>query len=292
MLDDLVLPQLSKALRGRYIPSRILGRGSSAVVYLATDVLRDRPVAIKVLQQAASNSTTVERFLREIAILARLEHPHIVPLFDSGDANGMLYYITAYVAGETLRQRIDRASGGGLSIPDAIRLIGEVAAGLDYAHERNVLHRDVKPENILLQDDRAMLADFGIARAIQLMGDSAITDTGIALGTPAYMSPEQLNAERSVDARSDVYALGCVAYEMIAGVPAFIGKRGVVDNTLKFVKLAPTVSAKRPGVAPRLDEAIATALAFEPADRFPTPGAFARALHGCYPDLQRRHSGG
>ena len=224
-MKDLVFEQLTIALSGHYVPERDRpAHGAMAIVALFQDLQRrDRLVAIKVLRTAVEDPSAAERFIREIKFLANLSHPHILPLFDSGDALGMLYYVTAYVEGETLRRHLKQAQNGRMPVGEACRLVREIADGLDYAHKQNILHRDVKPENILLQDDHALLADFGIARAIQLTGDKRLTDTGMAIGTPAYMAPEQLAADRQLDARTDVFGLGCLAYEIIAGVPPFMG---------------------------------------------------------------------
>ena len=274
---DLVFEQLQVALGGRYAPERALGHGAMASVYLARDLKHDRYVAIKALRFNLEDPAAGERFLREIHYLAQLQHPHILPLFDSGDALGMPYYVTAYVEGETLRALLKKAAGR-LSVGDATRIAREVADALDYAHARNILHRDIKPENILLNDDHALVADFGIARAIQIAGEAWLTDTGVAIGTPAYMSPEQLAADRQLDARSDVYALGCVVYELLAGVPPFMGVRGTVDNAKKFTSVPELLSATRHDVPVRMEAALRSALACDPAGRFASAGDFAAAL--------------
>ena len=289
-LKDLVLEQLQVALIGRYAPQRALGHGAMASVYLATDLKHDRLVAIKALRLANQDQAASERFLREIRFLAHLQHPHILPLFDSGDALGLLYYVTAYMEGETLRARMQKSPDHQLPTGEALRFASEIADALDYAHARNILHRDIKPENILLNDEHALVADFGIARAIQLAaGEVALTDTGVALGTPAYMSPEQLAADRQLDARSDVYALACVLYEMLAGVPPFMGVRGVVDNTKKFVSPPELVSAARHNVPIQIEKAIRRALSSDPADRFESAGAFVTALDRRGSDAQTGH---
>jgi len=277
-MKDLVFEQLHIALAGHYVPHRVLGHGGMASVYLAMDLKHERLVAIKALRQSIEDHAARERFLREIKYLAQLQHPHILPLYDSGDALGMLYYVTAYLEGRTLRRHLDDAPNKRLSVAEVARIAREVADGLDYAHARNVLHRDVKPDNILLHDDHALLADFGIARAIQLAGETALTDTGVAIGTPAYMSPEQLVADRHLDARSDVYALGCVTYEMLAGVPPFMGVRGVVDNSLKFTTGPKSLREIRRDVKAHIDEVVQRSLAQEPAHRFATAGEFSQAL--------------
>ena len=223
-----------------------LGHGAMASVYLAQDVKHNRLVAIKALRLNLEDPAASERFTREIRFLAQLQHPHILPLFDSGDALGIPYYVTAYVDGETLRKRMVAAPDQRMPVAEVARIAREIADALDYAHARNILHRDIKPENILMADDHAQVADFGIARAIQVAaGEDVLTDTGVAIGTPAYMSPEQLAADRELDGRSDVYALACLVYEMLAGVPPFMGARGVVDNAKKFTSVPQLLSSFR-----------------------------------------------
>jgi serine/threonine-protein kinase len=277
-LKDLVLEQLQVALIGRYVPERVLGHGAMASVYLAHDAKHDRKVAIKALRLHLDDPAAGERFIREIKYLAQLQHPHILPLFDSGDALGIPYYVTSYVDGETLRRRMQLAPDKRLTVGDATRIAKEVADALDYAHARNILHRDIKPENILLLDEHALVADFGIARAIQIAGETALTDTGVAIGTPAYMSPEQLAADRDLDARSDVYSLGCLVYEMLAGVPPFMGVRGVVDNARKFTSVPEFISAARDDITVQIEKATRCALSCDPKDRFASAGEFAAAL--------------
>ena len=274
---DLVLEQLQVALGGRYTPSRALGHGAMASVYLARDLKHDRDVAIKALRFNVEDPAAGERFLREIHYLAQLQHPHILPLFDSGDALGMPYYVTSYVDGQTLRARI-RSDAEPMPAHDIVRIATEIADALDYAHARNVLHRDIKPENVLVHDNHALVADFGIARAIQLAGEASLTDTGVAIGTPAYMSPEQLAADRQLNGRSDQYALACVVYELFCGVPPFMGARGVVDNARKFMVLPDLMGVRRPDVALHIERAVRRALSSDPADRFPSAGEFAAAL--------------
>jgi eukaryotic-like serine/threonine-protein kinase len=212
---------LAAALADRYLLERELGQGGMATVYLATDVRHQRRVAIKVLHQDVAAAMGAERFLKEIQLTAALQHPHILPLFDSGAAAGRVFYVMPFVEGETLRARLDRERQ--LPVGDALRLTGEVASALEYAHKRGIVHRDIKPENILLQDGRVLVADFGIALAAAEAGGARLTQTGISLGTPQYMSPEQAMGERSTDARTDVFALGAVAYEMLTGEPPFSG---------------------------------------------------------------------
>src|SRR5207302_998609 len=202
------------SLAGRYTIERELGRGGMATVYLARDLKHDRPVALKVLHSELAASVGAERFLREIQITAHLTHPNILPLLDSGRADEFLYYVTPYVEGESLRSRLERERQ--LPVDEAVRLAAAVAGALDYAHRHQIIHRDIKPENILLEDGQAVVADFGIARAIHAAEGEQVTETGLAVGTAAYMSPEQAAGEGALDGRSDIYSLACVLYEMLA----------------------------------------------------------------------------
>ena len=220
-MDADLSERLQSELSDRYRLERELGRGGMAVVYLATDVKHGRPVALKVLRPELTPALGAERFEREIAIAARLQHPHILGLHDSGSAAGMLYYAMPYVAGETLRTRLRREVQ--LDVGEAVRIAGQVAEALAHAHAAGVIHRDIKPENILLSGGHALVADFGIARALDAAGGEALTETGLSLGTPCYMSPEQAMGGRVLDGRSDLYALGCLVYEMLAGEPPFTG---------------------------------------------------------------------
>jgi len=268
--------QLNSALAGRYAIQRELGRGGMATVFLAEDLKHHRQVAIKVLQPELTTVVGPDRFLREIEIAARLHHPHILTLLDSGEARGLLYYVMPYVAGESLRERLSRERQ--LPVEDALRLSREVADALDYAHGQGVVHRDIKPENILLQAGHAVVADFGIAHAVGAAGGSKLTTTGMVLGTPAYMSPEQVMGGRDLDGRSDVYSLGCVLYEMLAGVPPFAG---AIGESLAYQHLSvvpPPVTSARPTVPEPTARALAKALAKAPADRFGTASEFAEAL--------------
>src|SRR5690242_6149306 len=214
-------PHLTTALADRYRVQRELGQGGMATVYLAQDLKHDRPVAIKVLKPELAAVIGAGRFLREIKTIATLQHPHILGLIDSGEVNGTAYYVMPFVEGESLRDRLVREKQ--LPIGDALRIATEVAGALDYAHRHGVIHRDIKPENILIHDGRALVADFGIALAASKAGGSRMTETGMSLGTPHYMSPEQAMGEREITARSDVYALGAVTYEMLVGDPPFTG---------------------------------------------------------------------
>ena len=268
--------QLRAALAGQYEIERELGRGGMATVYLAQDRKHGRPVAIKVLAPDLTAAVGRERFLREIETAARLTHPHILPLHDSGDADGLLYYVMPYVEGESLRDRLTRE--GQLPIEDAISITREVASALSYAHSHDVVHRDVKPENILLSGGEAIVADFGIAGALDAAGGGKLTRTGVVLGTPAYMSPEQAAGERTLDGRSDVYGLGCVLYEMLTGEPPFTGPTSQAIMAKRFSDPVPSPRRLRATIPLPLDRAIVKALARAPADRFGTTREFAEAL--------------
>jgi serine/threonine-protein kinase len=264
---------LAGALASRYTVERELGRGGMATVYLATDRKHGRQVAIKVLRPELAASVGAERFLREIGIAARLAHPHVVPLIDSGEAAGLLYYVSPYVAGGSLRDRLRQA--GTLSLKEALRIAQEVGTALDYAHRQGFVHRDVKPENILFADGHAQLADFGIARAA---GAGGSTSAGIAIGTPEYMSPEQASGDPNVDGRSDLYSLACVVYEMLAGEPPFAG--GPARATMaSHVSATPRpLRAVRPDAPLAVEHAIARALAKNPDERFASVIEFTMAL--------------
>jgi len=267
---------LSEALGASYTLERELGRGGMATVYLGRDLRHRRHVAIKVLHPELSAALGPERFLREIELTASLQHPHILPLFDSGSAAGLLYYVMPFVEGETLRARLERERQ--LPVDDAMRLAREVADALGYAHARGVVHRDIKPENILLQGGHALVADFGIALAVQQAGGERLTRTGLSLGTPQYMAPEQAMGDKATDARTDVYALGAVTYEMLAGEPPFTAPsaQGIVAKMLTEEPAALTL--RRPSVPPHVEVAVRMALEKLPADRFESTAAFAAAL--------------
>jgi eukaryotic-like serine/threonine-protein kinase len=271
-----VATRLSTALADRYRIERELGAGGMATVYLAHDSKHDRDVAIKVLHPDLGAALGSERFLSEIRTTARLQHPHILPLLDSGEANGLLYYVMPLVIGETLRGRMRRERQ--LPIAEAVRIAREVASALDYAHRHGVIHRDIKPENILLHDGQAIVADFGIALAVQSAGGARITQTGLSLGTPQYMSPEQAMGERVIDARSDVYALGAVLYEMLTGDPPFTGST-VQAIVAKVLTEKPTpVHTLRDTVPRHLEQVVLTTLAKLPADRFASAAELSHAL--------------
>ncbi|HWC74113.1 MAG TPA: protein kinase, partial [Gemmatimonadales bacterium] len=269
------LSRLKAALAGCYTIERELGRGGMATVYLARDVKHDRPVALKVLRHELAAILGAERFLQEIRLTARLQHPHILTLIDSGDADGLLYYVMPYVEGETLRQRLERE--GQLPQEEALRIATAVAAALDFAHERGVIHRDIKPENVMLHQGEPMVADFGIALAVSTAGRERLTETGLSLGTPAYMSPEQASAEPRLDGRSDQYSLACVLYEMLAGEPPYTGPTAQAIIAKRFTEPIPHLGTLR-DVPPALEAAVTKALSKRPADRFATTGAFVAAL--------------
>jgi serine/threonine-protein kinase len=269
-------PQLTAALADRYRIEREIGRGGMATVYRAHDVKHDRNVALKVLHPDLASSLGVERFLAEIKTTARLQHPHILPLYDSGEAVGDLFYVMPFVEGESLRQRLDREKQ--LQVDDAVRLIAEVADALAYAHAQGVVHRDIKPENIMLASGHALVADFGIARAVTVAGSVRITASGMTLGTAAYMSPEQAAGGENTDARSDIYSLGCVFYEVLAGHPPFSGASPAAIIEQRFMQTAPSVIVQRTKVPHWIDAAIRTAMAPEPKDRYQSAARFADAL--------------
>jgi TolB-like protein len=269
---------LSAALSDRYRLDRELGRGGMATVYLAHDLRHDRPVALKVLHPELARSLGTERFLREVKLCARLQHPHILTVLDSGETAGQLWFTMPFVEGESLRGRIEREKQ--LSIEDAVRIARECADALEYAHRHGVIHRDIKPENILLTGDHALVADFGIARALgdDPTGDQRITETGTTLGTPAYMSPEQAAGARTLDARSDVYSLASVLFEMLAGEPPFTGPTPQQSIARRFTETPRPVRSLRETVPEPVEKAIAKALSKSPADRFSSALKFGRAL--------------
>jgi serine/threonine-protein kinase len=274
-MDDL-LGRLKSALADRYAVERELGSGGMAIVYLAEDLKHHRKVAVKVLRPELSAALGPERFLREIEIEARLTHPHILPLYDSGEAGGFLYYVMPYIEGESLRDRLDREKQ--LPVEDALEITRDIAAALSHAHSHDVIHRDIKPENILLSGGEAVVADFGIARAVTEAGGEKLTGTGVSIGTPAYMSPEQATGSEDLDGRSDVYSLGCVLYEMLAGEAPFTGPT-VESIVHQHLTASPAfVTARRPTVPAEVAEALEKALAKTPADRFSMATEFADAL--------------
>jgi predicted esterase len=273
--------QLTAALANRYAVERELGRGGMATVYLARDVRHGREVAVKVLRPELAAALGSERFIREIRITASLTHPHILPLLDSGEADGFLYYVMPYVEGESLRDRLNREKR--LPIEEALAIGREVADALGSAHRHSVIHRDIKPENILLKEGHAFVADFGIARAVTAAGGDKLTETGLAVGTPAYMSPEQASGESGLDSRADIYALGCVVYEMLAGDPPHVGSTAQAIVAKVLAEIPTRLSLIRDTVPPHLEAAVHTALAKVPADRFRSMGEFLQALEGSGP---------
>jgi len=272
-----VLPRLTEALADRYRLERELGQGGMATVYLAQDIRHNRRVAVKVLRPELAAVIGADRFLSEITTTANLQHPHILPLFDSGEADGFLFYVMPYVEGETVRDRISREKQ--LPVDEAVRITVEVASALDYAHRHGVIHRDIKPENILLHDSSALVADFGIALAVSTAGNR-MTETGMSLGTPHYMSPEQAMGEREITATSDVYALGCVLYEMLVGEPPFTGPTAQAIIARVVTEEPRSLTIQRKTIPPQVEGAVRQALQKLPADRFKTAADFAEALQG------------
>jgi serine/threonine protein kinase len=282
--------RLARALEGRYVIEREIARGGMATVHLARDLRHGRRVAIKVLRDEIAAAIGAERFLEEIRVTASLQHPNILPLFDSGGADGVLWYAMPYVEGETLRARLTRE--GTLPVAEALRLSREIADALDHAHARGVVHRDIKPENVLLQHGHALVADFGIALALEQAGVDRVTRTGVAIGTPQYMAPEQAAGERALDARVDVYALGAVLHEMLAGESPFAAatRRAAVRRLMYEPPGA--LATRRPDVQPFVDDALRRALAAQPEDRFPSAAEFAEALTAHGGDLEGASAGG
>ena len=272
------IDKLSAALSDRYHIERELGAGGMATVYLAEDLRNHRRVAVKVLRSDLSALLGTDRFLNEIRVTANLQHPHVLPLFDSGEADGQLFYVMPYVEGEALSDRIEREKQ--LPVEEAVRIAREVASALDYAHRHGVIHRDIKPANILLQDGTALVSDFGIALAVSNAGGARLTETGLSLGTPYYMSPEQATGDRQLDARSDVYSLGAVLYEMLTGDPPHTGSTAQAVIAAVVTEPPRDVAARRPRIAPHVAEAVHRALEKLPADRYATAADFARALEG------------
>ena len=287
------LSRLTTAVSDRYRIERELGAGGMATVYLAEDLRHDRKVAIKVLRPELAAVIGAERFLREIKTIANLQHPHILGLIDSGEVHGTAYYVMPFVEGESLRDRLTREKQ--LPIADAVRLATEVAGALDYAHRHGVIHRDIKPENVMLHDGSALVADFGIALAVSSAGGgSRMTETGMSLGTPHYMSPEQAMGEREITARSDVYALGAMTYEMLVGEPPFTGPTAQAIVAKVMTAEPAGLTAQRRSVPAAVEDAVLTALAKLPADRFATAAEFAAALVttvDCHPADDRDRSG-
>ena len=271
-----LLTRLQSALADRYRLDREIGAGGMATVYLAQDIRHDRKVALKVLRPELAAVIGAERFLAEIKLTANLQHPHILPLFDSGEADSYLFYVMPFIEGETLRDRLTREKQ--LPVGEAVQLAGEIASALDYAHRHGVVHRDIKPENILLHDGQALVADFGIALAASKASGSRMTETGMSLGTPHYMSPEQAMGEREITARSDVYALGAILYEMLTGEPPFTGNTAQAVVARVLTESPRPLATQRHTIPRHIEAAVMTALEKLPADRFTTAAEFADAL--------------
>ena len=273
-----LLERLKSALANRYAVESEIGRGGMAVVFLAQDLRHGRRVAVKVLHPELTATLGHERFLQEIKTVASLQHPHILPLYDSGEADGLLYYVMPFAEGESLRQRLDRE--GQLAVDESLRIAIEVADGLDYAHRKGVVHRDIKPGNILLTEGHATIADFGLARAIAVATEDRMTSTGLGVGTPLYASPEQATAQETLDGRTDIYSLGCVLYEMLAGEPPLTGATPKMIQARRMSETPTPLQSVRDTVTPAVDHAVARALARVPADRYATAAEFRKALQG------------
>ncbi|HVF40030.1 MAG TPA: protein kinase, partial [Gemmatimonadaceae bacterium] len=267
---------LESALASRYRLDRELGRGGMATVYLANDLRHDRRVALKVLHPELSSALGPDRFLREIKLAARLNHPHIVPLYDSGEAGGFLYYVMPLVEGESLRDRLLR--DGRISTEESLQIVRGIASALDYAHRQNIVHRDIKPENVMLQDGEALVTDFGIAKAVSVASGDTLTQTGMMIGTPAYVSPEQAAGETSIDGRSDQYSLACVLYEMLSGRKPFSGANAQAVLSKRFSEPVPSIRDVFQDATSEIETALNKALAKSNTERFDTTIDFARAL--------------
>ena len=281
--------RLQAALSDRYDLQRELGRGGMATVYLARDLKHRRAVAIKILHPHLAESVGFERFQREVHVAAQLNHPRILTLIDSGEADGFLYYVMPFVQGESLRGRLLREPQ--ISLPEALRITREVASALGYAHGQGVVHRDIKPENVMLHEGEAMVTDFGISKALIAGSDAALTQTGLILGTPAYMSPEQASGDIEVDARSDLYSLGCMLFEMLAGQMPFTGATAQAIIVKRWTEPVPLIRATRPGISVALEKVLSRAMARNPDDRFATAVQFVLAL-AAVPDESGSLGGG
>ena len=272
----LPLERLRGALSQTYNIDRELGRGGMATVYLAQDVKHERPVALKVLHPELAASLGTDRFLREIKTAARLNHPHILPLHDSGECDGFLYYVMPYVEGESLRERLDREHQ--LPVEEAVHHARSIAAALDYAHRQNIVHRDIKPENVMLYEGEAMVMDFGIAKAVSVAGHDTLTQTGMMVGTPAYVSPEQAAGEPNIDGKSDQYSLGCVLYEMLSGERAFTGPTAQAVMAKRFTESPKSLRSLRGSVPESVERAVTKAMSADASARYKTAAMFAQAL--------------
>lgn len=273
-----IVSKLTRALADRYQIERQIGAGGMATVYLARDIRHRRNVALKVLNPELGAVLGAERFLAEIQVTANLQHPNLLPLFDSGDADGLLFYVMPFVEGESLRSRLDREKQ--LPVDEAVRIASAIAGALGYAHRHHVIHRDLKPENILMQEEQPLIADFGIALAVSNAGGARITQTGLSLGTPQYMSPEQATGDRVVDGRTDIYSLGTITYEMLVGDPPYVASTSQAIIAKLLTEKPASIRASRPNVPPHVDAAIGRALEKLAADRFATAKEFADAIEG------------
>jgi serine/threonine-protein kinase len=280
--------QLTRALADRYAIDREVGAGGMATVYLARDLKHNRSVALKVLKSELGAVLGVERFLAEIQVTANLQHPNLLPLFDSGEAAGLLFYVMPFVEGESLRARLDREKQ--LPVDEAVRIAVAVAGALDYAHRHGVIHRDLKPENILLHEGQPLVADFGIALAVSNAGGARVTQTGLSLGTPQYMSPEQASGDRAIDARSDISSLAAVTYEMVAGEPPHTGPTAQAIMARLMTAEPKPLSVLRSSAPFHVEAAVGRALAKLPADRFSTAREFAESLEGRGGAARRGHA--
>src|SRR4051812_1537982 len=279
--------QIVHALADRYRIEREIGAGGMATVYLARDVKHDRMVALKILDPELAAVMGVERFLAEIRVTAHLQHPNILPLFDSGEApNGSLFYVMPFVEGETLRHRLTREKQ--LTVEEAGRITTAIASALDYAHRQGVIHRDLKPENVLFHEGQPLVADFGIALAAAHAGGQRITQTGVSLGTPSYMSPEQATGDRAIDGRTDTYSLGAMLYEMLTGEPPHTGTTAQAIIARVLTERPRDIRTVRPAVPLHVEGAVERALEKLPADRWETAGTFCDALTGQSPTLAAR----
>jgi serine/threonine protein kinase len=274
------LPRLQAALGGRYRLSRELGHGGMATVYLAEDSVTGHLVAVKVLRQELTAILGATRFQREIDILTRLRHPRIVPVLDFRDAGGRLYYVMPYISGQSLRDKLVRE--GPLPLSEVMTIASDIATAIDYAHENGVLHRDIKPENVLLQAGRALMCDFGVARAIEVAGSESVSSGGLVVGTPAYMSPEQATGGE-VDRRSDVYAFGCVLYEVLAGEPPFTGPTAQAIIARQLNGSPPPLATVRPDLPHAMKSAVFRALDLDPGNRPASAGLLVSLLSGTGP---------
>ncbi|MFN2315662.1 MAG: protein kinase [Gemmatimonadales bacterium] len=272
------ISRLREAFAGRYDIERELGAGGMATVYLAKDPKHDRQVAIKVLRPELAAALGPDRFPREIRIVAQLQHPHVLPLYDSGELQGFLYYVMPFVSGESLRTRLDRE--GPLPIQDAVRILREVADALSYAHGHGILHRDIKPDNVMLSGRHAMVMDFGVAKAVSDAGGQTLTTVGVAVGTPQYMSPEQATGQSNLDQRSDIYAMGILGFELLTGRAPFTGQTAQAILSAQVLETPPAITSLRASVPPALADLLARCLAKNPADRWQTAEELVHLLEG------------